>query len=176
MGCLNLYSWCPTPSPVRQGGSLHSHLFSGDRRASPSGLLYNPLCRLSSSQIESMMLKLQRLQQKAILDDDYDAGELQTFRLLRVALWFLSRSCHFLLMCLFCYGNIGQFDHFKNVKDVVSHVRERKIAQQRGIMERKDSVASLNRVEWLSWLHSCSSARCLYFHEAPYWKSASSFY
>lgn len=35
-------------------------------------------------QIESMMLKLQRLQQKAILDDDYDAGELQTFRLLLV--------------------------------------------------------------------------------------------
>lgn len=28
------------------------------------------------------MLKLQRLQQKSILDDDYDAGELQTFRLL----------------------------------------------------------------------------------------------
>lgn len=32
-------------------------------------------CRLPSSQIESMMLKLQRLQQKAVLDDDYDAGE-----------------------------------------------------------------------------------------------------
>lgn len=33
-------------------------------------------------QIESMMLKLQRLQQKAILDDDYDAGERQTSRIL----------------------------------------------------------------------------------------------
>lgn len=33
------------------------------------------ICLLLSSQIESMMLKLQRLQQKAILDDDYDAGE-----------------------------------------------------------------------------------------------------
>lgn len=32
-------------------------------------------CCLPSSQIESMMLKLQRLQQKAVLDDDYDAGE-----------------------------------------------------------------------------------------------------
>lgn len=63
------------------GASLHSHFFSGDRRALPSGLLDNLLCRLSSSQIESMMLKLQRLQQKAILDDDYDAGELQTFTL-----------------------------------------------------------------------------------------------
>lgn len=33
------------------------------------------ICRQPSSQVESMMLKLQRLQQKAILDDDYDAGE-----------------------------------------------------------------------------------------------------
>lgn len=33
------------------------------------------------------MLKLQRLQQKAILDDDYDAGELQTFRLLLVVIF-----------------------------------------------------------------------------------------
>lgn len=119
------------------GGSLHSPLFSGDRRALPSGLLDNLLCRLSSSQIESMMLKLQRLQQKAILDDDYDAGELQTFRLLLVALWSLSRSCHFLLMCLFC---------FRNIMNIVSHVRERKIGQQRRIVERKDSVASRNIV------------------------------
>lgn len=93
-----------------------------------------------------MMLRLQRLQQKAILDDDYDAGELQTFTLLHVALWSLSRSCHFLLMCLFCDRNIGQFNYFKNVKEIVSHVRERKIGQQRRIMEQKDSVASLNTV------------------------------
>lgn len=42
----------------------------------PSGLLANVSCHLPCPQIESMMLKLQRLQQKAILDDDYDAGEL----------------------------------------------------------------------------------------------------
>lgn len=72
--------------PFDGGSRCTFAFFSSDRRALPSGLLDNPLCRLSSSQIESMMLKLQRLQQKAILDDDYDAGELQTFRLLRVAL------------------------------------------------------------------------------------------
>lgn len=38
-------------------------------------LLCNLFCLLAVSQIESMMLKLQRLQQKAILDDDYDAGK-----------------------------------------------------------------------------------------------------
>lgn len=48
-------------------------------------------------QIESMMLKLQRLQQKAILDDDYDAGELQTFRLLLVVFNALVWSRHSVL-------------------------------------------------------------------------------
>lgn len=33
------------------------------------------ICPLPHRQMESMVLKLQRLQQKAILDDDYDAGE-----------------------------------------------------------------------------------------------------
>lgn len=45
---------------------LHSHFFI---------LLFALTCHLPSSQMESMMLKLQRLQQKAVLDDDYDAGE-----------------------------------------------------------------------------------------------------
>lgn len=43
------------------------------------------------------MLKLQRLQQKAILDDDYDAGELQTFRLLLVVFNALVWSRHSVL-------------------------------------------------------------------------------
>lgn len=72
------------------GWLLHSTFFFcggrwGEQRWSlDCYIIHSAVCL---PQIESMMLKLHRLQQKAILDDDYDAGELQTFRLLLVVIF-----------------------------------------------------------------------------------------
>ena len=68
--------------------------------------LHRALIRhLPSSQIESMMLTLQRLQQKAALDDDYDAGERRP-RADGPALSYGSCSLQFsafLFLCVFVY-------------------------------------------------------------------------